>query len=367
MAIIMMISPKDNNFYNFRRELIEKLIKNKYEVYLVCPYGKKMDCFIEMGCKFINLTIDRRGTNPLKDLQQIRFYVDILKKYKPDLVLTYTTKCSIYGGIACGLTKTKYIVNNAGLIDTSTYPWWLKFILDTLYRLGFRKASCMMYQNSQERDYMNRILRNKVNYHDIPGSGVNVAEFSYQQYPEDDSSITFNFVARIVKIKGIDEFLECAKRIHSEYSNTRFIIYGDYDDDKYKVKLDEYIKCGYIEYGGVLLDMKSAIASAHAVIHPSYYEGMTNVVLEHSAMGRVCIGSDIPGVNDAIENGVTGYTFPRKDVGALVETVRTFIELPHERKETMGRTAREKVEREFDRSIVTNVYLEEIEKVLMED
>jgi glycosyltransferase involved in cell wall biosynthesis len=366
VATIMMISPKDNNFYNFRRELIEKLVENKYEVYLVCPYGEKMDYFIKKGCKFIDLTIDRRGTNPIKDLQQIRFYVGILKKFKPNIVLTYTTKCSTYGGIACRLTKTKYIVNNAGLIDTSTYSWWLRIILDTLYRLGFRKASCMMYQNSQEQDYMNSLLRNKIKCHCIPGSGVNTTEFSYQPYP-DESVITFNYVARIVKIKGIEEFLECAKRIQAEYPKSRFIIYGDYDEDEYRAKIEEYIELGYVEYGGVLLDVKPAITKSHAVIHPSYYEGMTNVVLEHSAMGRVCIGSDIPGVRDGIDDGVTGFTFPCKDVDTLVETVKTFIKLPNERKEAIGRAAREKMEREFDRSIVTNIYLEEIHNQLMEN
>jgi glycosyltransferase involved in cell wall biosynthesis len=364
MSRIMMISPKDNNFYNFRRELIENLLDEKHEVYLVCPYGEKIDYLTDIGCKFIDLSIDRRGTNPLTDLKQIKYYGTILKEYTPDLVLTYTTKCSVYAGIACGIAKAKYIVNNAGLIDTSDSQWWLKVVLDTLYKLGFNKASCMMYQNSQERDYLNYLLRNKVKCHLIPGSGVNITEFSYQPYPADDSVITFNYVARIVKIKGIDEFLECAKRIHTEYPMSRFVIYGDYDEDEYRVKIEEYIKLGYVEYGGVLLDMKPAITAAHAVIHPSYYEGMTNVVLEHSAMGRVCIGSDIPGVKDGIEDSVTGYTFPCKDVEALVAAVKKFIELPHEQKEAMGKAAREKMVREFDRSIVTNVYLEEIKKHL---
>lgn len=363
MPKIMMISPKDNNFYNFRRELIFKMRELGYEVYLVCPYGKKMDVFIKADCNFIDLKIDRRGTNPLKDFQQILFYKKILKEVKPDVVLTYTAKCSIYGGIACG-KKYSYIANNAGLMDTCTYPFWLDLVLNVLYKIGFKNASCMMYQNKQERDYLNKILKNKVKYIDIPGSGVNLGEFSFQPYPKNDNKIVFNFVGRIVEIKGIVEFIECAKRIHRDYPNTKFVIYGDYDDDSYKKQIQEGLEKGYLQYGGVLLDMKPAIMAAHAVIHPSYYEGMTNVVLEHSAMGRVCIGSDIPGVADGIEDGVTGYVFECKNIDSLVQRVRMFIELPHEKKAEMGLAARKKMEREFNREIVTNIYLDEISAIL---
>lgn len=363
MARIMMISPKDNNFYNFRRELIYKMLELGYEVYLVCPYGKKLDVLIVAGCKFIDLKIDRRGTNPIKDFGQILFYKKILKEVKPDIVLTYTGKCSIYGGIACG-KKYPYIVNNAGLMDTSTYPSWLKLVMDILYKVGFRNAICMMYQNHQERDYLNKILNNKVKYKEIPGSGVNINEFTFQPYPQNDDIITFNFVGRIVKIKGIDEFIECAKRIHQKYKNTRFVIYGDYDDDEYKKIIETGIQDGYLEYGGILLDMKPAIVNAHAVIHPSYYEGMTNVVLEHSAMGRVCIGSDISGVAEGIDEGITGYTFECKNIDALVEKVEKFVLLPNSEKAAMGKAAREKMEREFNREIVTNVYIAKIKEII---
>ena len=114
----------------------------------------------------------------------------------------------------------------------------------------------------------------------------------------------------------------------------------------------------------IIKDMKPYIEAAHAFIHPSYYEGMTNVVLEHSAMGRPCIGSDIPGVREGIEDGKTGYLFKVKDVDSLVEAVEKFISLPLFDKEEMGRAARRKMEAEFSRDIVTNIYLEEIERIL---
>ena len=222
----------------------------------------------------------------------------------------------------------------------------------------------MMYQNKGERDIVNGLLKNKVHFRDLPGSGVNLNQFSFCEYPKSDEIITFNYVARIVKIKGIDELLECAKRVKSKYPNVRFVLYGDYDDDAYRQKVAVLEEKGIIEYGGVQMDMKPYIEAAHAVIHPSYYEGMTNVVLEHSAMGRPCIGSDIPGVREGIEDGKTGYLFKVKDVDSLVEAVEKFISLPLFDKEEMGRAARRKMEAEFSRDIVTNIYLEEIERIL---
>lgn len=358
---ILLLSPKDNNFYNFRSELILKLHELGHEVVLVCPYGKKIDYFTQRGCRFVDLQMDRRGTSILNDLKLTLAYYRLLRQEKPDVVLTYTTKPSIYGGFVCGLLKIPYIVNNAGLMETTgLFDKFMKL----LYWAGFRKAACMMFQNSQERDVMEGVLRHKVPYRDIPGSGVNLNAFPFQEYPEEEQTVTFNYVARIVKIKGIDELLECAKRIKADHANARFVLYGDYDDDEYHARVAELEKEGIVEYGGVQMDMKPAITAAHAVIHPSYYEGMTNVVLEHSAMGRPCLGSNVPGVMAGIEDGKTGFIFRVKDVDSMVETVKKFIALPHSEKAEMGRAARGKMEHQFAREIVTNIYLEEIDAIL---
>lgn len=361
---ILMISPKDNNFYNFRSELILELLRLEFEVILVCPYGSKIDFFVNKGCKFIDLEIDRRGTSIVNDAKLVFAYRKLIRKVHPDLVLTYTTKCSVYGGMVCRMVKIPYIVNNAGLIESDNPNSMLQRVLKQLYKIGFKGAACMMYQNHRERDYINGILKGKVHYRDIPGSGVNLEQFHFCPYPQSDESIVFNYVARIVRMKGIDEFLECADRIKSKYPNTRFVIYGDYDEDDYRVKVQDYVENGIVEYAGVKLDMKPFISACHAVIHPSYYEGMTNVVLEHSAMGRPCIGSNIPGVREGIADGETGFLFEVKNVDSIVSTVERFINLSHENKVNMGKMARKKMEKEFDRCLVTSAYIEEINMIL---
>lgn len=361
---IFLISCKDYNFYNFRSEMILKLVELGYSITLVCPEGNKIPYFTERGCNFIGHSMDRRGTNPFRDLALIYTYYKIFKENKPDLVLSYTTKSVLYGGIACRLLKIPYIVNNAGLLEPSNYNPIVGICLKLLYKVGFKKASCMMYQNSRERDVLNEILKNKVPYRDIPGSGVNLTAFEYQNYPDISNPITFNYVGRLVSIKGIAEFLDCAERIKSKYPNTRFRIFGEYDEDIYRQRVDMLVKGGAVEYCGVQMDMKPFIAEANAVIHASYYEGMTNVILEHGATGRPAIASDIPGCKEPIDNGKSGYTFELKNVDDLVAKVEKFILLSHEEKAAMGKAAREKIEREYDRNIVTNIYIEEIDKIL---
>lgn len=362
MRKIVLISPKDYNFYNFRSELILELKKKGNEVVLICPYGKKIDYFTDRGCRFVNIEVDRRGKNIKNDLKLIFDYKKILTKENPDVVLTYTSKPSIYAGFVCGIMGIPYIVNNAGLMKTyGLFDKFMKF----LYWVGFRKASCIMFQNTQERDTIDNLLSHNVHFRDIPGSGVNLNEFCFSPYPNEENGIVFNYVGRIVALKGIDEYLECAKRIKKRYPNTIFRIYGDFDDDSYNIRIKELQEQGIVDYCGVKLDMKPAIREAHAVIHPSHYEGMTNVVLEHSAIGRICIGSDIPGVKDGIDDGKTGFVFKVNDVNSLVNAVIKFLNLTHIQKIRMASDARKKMEREFNREIVTNVYIEEIDRINM--
>ena len=359
----MFLAPILQNLVLFRSELINKLNDMGYELYLVVSNEGSNNYIQIEGVKIIFIDIDRRGTNIVNDLKLIKQYYSVINRIKPDVVLTYTTKCSVYGGIACTLRRIPYVINNSGLYNRDDYGPLMWIILKFLYKIGYSNASCMMYQNHYERNELNRILNKKVNFIDIPGSGVSLDKYKYSSYPQDTDGIIFNFVARIVNIKGIKEYLSCAKIIKSKYPQTVFRILGSYDDDSYKQMVEDYEREGVVEYCGPQSNMLPYIESCHAVIHPSYYEGMTNVVLEHSAVGRVCIASDIPGCREGIEDGKTGFLFEKKNVNQLVAAVERFILLPFEEKAMMGQKAREKMEREFDRQIVTNTYIKEIERI----
>ncbi len=360
---IMLVGPILENLTNFRRELIETLVKDKYEVLLVCSMKGYDESQIPEGVRVIDVAVDRRGKKAFKDLNQIRQYYKILKRERPDVVLLFTTKCSVYGGIACRLRKQKHIINNSGLVDMSTLSKPVRWVLKMMYRIGYGGADCMMYQNNYERDYFNQLLEGKF-YKDIPGSGINLDRYQLKPYPEQSSPITFNYVARIAQFKGIEEYLECARRIKEKYPEIIFRIYGSYDESDYKEVINEMSRNGIVEYQGKHKDMKPAMETCYAVIHPSHYEGLTNVILEHSATGRASIASDIPGCKEAVDDGITGYLFTVNNVEALVSKVENFIKLPYEKKVEMGRSARRKMENEFDRKIVVNTYMEEINRIL---
>ena len=364
MKKILMLGCQDNSFYNFRKEMVLAFKEHGYSVILASPYGSKIDYFTDRGIRFVDVNMQRRGTNPFSDLNIIKQYLSIIKEYDVDIILTFSSKCAIYGGWAAKRMKKPCIVNNSGLIILPDNKKFLQPFINMMYRFGDSHVSCMMYQNSYERDVLNKVMNNKVSYKLIPGSGVNLEEFMFEEYPEQSEKLIFNYVARIMKGKGINEYLACAKVIKREFPNTEFRIFGSYDDEYYKDLVEEYERNGCVKYCGVQMNMKPFIKEAHAVIHPSYSEGMTNVCLEHSSMGRVCIGSNIPGVKEIIDDGKTGFLFEVKNVNSLVEAVKKFILLSHEKKVEMGRNARIKMEKEFSREIVTNTYIEEISRIL---
>lgn len=361
MKKIILFSCKDYNFYNFRSEFILKLKRLGYDVLLVSPYGEKIDYFTEKGIRFTNIDINRRGMNVLEELRLLRDIKKILIEEKPDLVLTYNGKTSYYPSYLCKKMHIPHIINNAGVMKGNPL---LIALVEMLYKVSENKANCIMYQNSYERDYTQKLLKNKTHYRLLPGSGVDLEKFPYTEYPHNDESIIIDYVARIVKFKGIEEYLECAKYIKAKYPNTEFRIFGDYDDEQYRPIIENLQNDGIVNYCGVVKDMYSKVAESNLCIHVSEYEGMTNTILEHSSVGRPCIGSSVPGVMEGITDGVTGYLCNVNDAKSLIEKVELFLSLTFEQKEQMGKAARKKMEKEFDRNIVTNIYLEEINSIL---
>lgn len=194
----------------------------------------------------------------------------------------------------------------------------------------------------------------------IPGSGVNLDKWKYMEYPSDDNGIHFLFVARIIKEKGIEEYLNCAKVIKGKYPNTVFHILGPCDGE-YKEILDDYEAKDLIKYHGEVSDTSEYLKFAHCTIHPSYYpEGISNVLLESEASGRPVITTDRAGCRETVEDGVTGFCFETRNTQKLIEAVDKFVNMSNADRQQMGKNARLKMEREFDRNIVVEAYLKEM-------
>lgn len=365
MKRILILTNSSTGFYHFRKELIVSLINQKYEVFLSVPFGIFIDELKEMGCTVINTPVDRRGTDPLTDLKLIIRYNNLLKTLKPDLVLTYTVKPHIYGGLFCRLRNIPYIVNITGMGSTINNKGIIKSIVLSWLKISLRRASCVFFQNEMNLHYFlnNRIVATK--HQLIPGSGVNLSEYCLEEYPTGEI-VRFLFVGRVMREKGIELYLQTARTLKSRYSNIEFHVVGSCEEG-YEEELSWLEDQGIIVFHGYRKNVYDFYKDCHALILPSYHEGMSNVLLEAASCGRPVIASNIAGCRECFDDGVSGYSIEVGNTTDLIDKVEIFLRLSQEQRKQMGLAGRAKVEREFDRRYVLDKYLDEIRTVLLNE
>lgn len=345
--------------YSFRKELIRRLIEEGNEVYLSLPADPDNMYFMDLGCSIITTEIDRRGVNPVKDMKLIAFYKKMISEINPDVIFSYTIKPNIYGSL---VTNGKYrqVCNITGTGATFLDDTTVARICKNLYRMSVKKAYKVFFQNTGDRDFFveNRMIG--FNYEMLPGSGCNLEEHPYTEMPE-DGVIRFLFIGRVMKLKGIDEYLKAAEIVKTNYPNTEFIIAGWNEEEEYKKIVAEYQENGFVNYIGFRDDINDWIAKCNCTVLPSHGgEGVPNVLLESAAMGRICIGTNISGTANVIENDVTGYLFEKCDVAGLVTAMEKVVTMGTADRSAMGLAGHNKVKAEFDRNIVIQKYIDEV-------
>lgn len=361
MKKVLILVNHDVVIYNFRKELVERLLKDGYEVYISSPYGERIDDLASMGCKYIEASISRHGTNIAEELKLISYYKRIIKDVKPDVVLSYTIKPNIYGGMACKVLNVPYIANITGLGSAVENPGIMQKILIILYKIAFKNIHCVFFQNTENRQFFTDKNIALGKHRLVPGSGVNLDYFNVLDYPSDEIT-EFVFISRIMKEKGIDQYLEAAEYIKNKYPNTRFHICG-FCEEEYEEKLNILQDKGIVNYHGMLRDVRDILKKTHCTIHPTYYpEGMSNVLLESAACGRPLITTNRSGCREIVDNGVNGYIIKQQNSKDIIDKIEKFLKLSYEEKESMGLFGRRKIEIEFDRQVVVEAYIDEIEK-----
>ena len=356
---ILFLANNDTTIYNQRIELVERLIKDGHEVHISSLNGDYVDKMVSMGCVYHEVFFERHGMNPLKEMGLVKQYSAILEAIKPDIIFGYTIKQNIYGSIAAGRKGISFVANITGLGPAVENGGIKQKIAIVLYKYAFRNIKKVFFQNEENRAFF---VKHKIaiGKHDmLPGSGVNLERYSLLPYPDDDIT-EFVFIGRIVKEKGIDQYLEAAEFIKNKYPKTKFHVCGKYEEE-YKGKLDEYDKNGIVIYHGIIDDVRTVLEHTHCTVLPTYYpEGMANVLLESAACGRPIITTDRSGCRETIDDGVNGFVCKQKDSNDLIAQIEKFMALNWEDKKNMGLAGRTKVEKEFDRQIVIDKYLEEI-------
>ena len=366
---ILILFNSDIGLFLFRKELIEQFQKlMAAQVVISGPDGPYIEQLSGLGCHVHLLPLQRRGTNPFKDLNLFFSYLKLINQTTPDFVLTYTIKPNIYGGIACRLLGVAHLANVTGLGDAVENQGLVQKLVIILTKVAFKKTRAVFFQNASNKQFYEQLMVVRpVQTQLLPGSGVNLEKHYYINYPMDKKNIRLVYIGRIMKDKGIGELLEAVTKIHSNHPSATCDIVGSFEDDSYRNLIESYVVAEGGQYLGVSSDVHDLLNDYHAVVLPSYHEGMSNVLLEAAATGRPVLASNIPGCRETFDEGISGFGFEPRSVDSLVQAIERFIALPHEQKAAMGLAGRKKMEREFDRQIVVDAYMREIENILEEN
>ena len=372
---IVIVANATWNIYNFRLNVLDVLIANDFDVYVVAPVDKYIfykESFPEV--KHIHLRhLNRDGTNPIQELILIREFVRIYRKIKPDLVLHYTVKPNIYGGFAAGILKIPSIAVVTGLGYAFIHKGFIKAITKLLYRLSSKYHNKIIFENIDDKKLFvkyNLIKKNKGI--SIKGCGVDIKYFSpVNQNGKEKSNIVFTFIGRLLYDKGIVEFVEAAKIIKKDYINTEFWLIGEVDEKNPASVSEEdlinWVKNNNVIYHGFKENIKKYIAKSDCIVLPSYREGMSRTITEGMSMGKPVIATDVAGCKEAVDNRENGYLVPVKEIDPLVSAMEEIINMTTDERDEMGKNGREKAIKEFDDNLIADEILNIILDILKTD
>jgi len=360
---VLLVSRCAWTLYNFRLGIMRALKKNGN---IVIGGGAAGDGFEEkieaLGIPFIGLPIDKKGINPRSDLRLFCKLYSWYHRERPDIVHHFTIKPVIYGCMAAHLARVPRIINTItglGYVFTGEEKPWLKRLVESMYRLSIRRADFTFFQNKDDLDFfLKRRLVQDTRSGLLPGSGVDCEFFAppSKVKPSNEEAPTFLMVARLLRDKGVYEYVEAAHLVKHQFPTVHFQLLGGPDERNPNViprkDLDRWQSEGVVDWLGEVADVRPAMAKADVVVLPSYYrEGIPRALLEGAAMGKPLITTNAVGCREVVDEGINGLLVPIKDVQALAKAMTKMIKNPSMRNE-MGRAGRLKIEKEFDERIV---------------
>lgn len=355
----MIITNHSYMLWRFRKELIAELM-TRGEVVISTPFVGHENDFMNMGCRCIETKLERRGINPIKDFELYQTYINLLKQEKPDLVITYSIKPNVYAGYACTRLNIPYYVNVQGL-GTAFQKEPMATIATTMYRIALHNAKKVFFENeTNASEFIKRKIVKSDHIKVLHGAGVNLNDFTYQEFPEEDHKIHILFLGRIMKEKGVDELFEAAKKIKRKYKDQVVFDLVGFFEDGYKEKVRQLEKDNVIVFHGFQEDPMPYYKKAQCVVLPSYHEGMSNVVLEAAASGRCIISTNIPGCKEAVLDGISGLLCKKKNTESLYKALDKFIQLSHDEKKQMGLAGRKHMEAAFDKDKVVEITMKHL-------
>jgi len=365
---IVLSSNTAFSLYNFRLHLMRALKEKGFEVMAISPEDGKYSELLKKEFSFFAVkNLDRKGTNPIKDLKLFFEYFLLFRKLKPDLVINFTIKPNIYGSISAGLFGIPSISVITGLGYVFIREIWLTKLVKLLYWLAFRFNRAVVFQNSEDMKTLEKLCEGECLL--IESSGVDLKHFNPELCKEAKKvEFTFLFVGRLLTDKGIYELIRAFEKLKKEKQKVKLIIVGSPDEGNpnsvSKGELEKWMKEGLIEWHGFQEDVRPFYCMADCVVLPSYREGIPRVLLEAMAMEKPIITTDSPGCKNVCIDGVNGFLVKPKDVESLYLAMKKTVEMGQEELRKMGKKGREIVEGRYEISKIVNKYVKIVEEIL---
>jgi glycosyltransferase involved in cell wall biosynthesis len=355
---------------NFRRSLIEALIAAGHRVSVLAPRDEHSDALILLGTEFRVLDMDPKGLSPAANLGLLLRFLAANRALRPDAVVSFTIKNNIFGALAARFQSVPFIPGVSGLGTAFLSGASLRFVAETLYRIAFRNSPAVFFENGDDmRLFRDRGLIREAQARLVPGAGIDLAHFRPAPLEERTrGDTTFLLIARLLRDKGVLEFVEAARRLKRTHPALRFQLLGFLGaENRTAIRREEveaWTEEGVVEYLGATADVRPFIAAADCVVLPSYREGAPRTLLEAAAMARPIIATDVPGCREVVEEGRNGFLCAARDAGDLSRRMLDFLALSGERRREMGLASRRLAEERFDERIVIDAYLEAIDRAV---
>jgi glycosyltransferase involved in cell wall biosynthesis len=355
--------------YNFRFNLARSLKQNGYEVIFIAPYDCKYSDLIEKEFKFYDIQIDAKGINPLSDLKTMLNLYKLYKNIQPDVILNFTIKLNIYSSIVAGIIGIKSISNITGLGTIFIKQSLTTKIAKLLYKIALGYNNKVFFQNNDDRSLFIKdrlVMESKTDL--LPGSGVDLNKFIPILNNSSDEVFRFLLIARLLKDKGILEFINAIKILKRKYNNIEFKILGAVGVANKtaftKEELQIWIDSNLVNYLGTTDNVQDAISKVDCVVLPSYREGVPRSLLEACAMEKPIIATDVVGCKEVVDNGINGYLCEVRNSEDLADKMEMMLNLSEKERRVMGQAGRDKILKGFDEKIVIKKYLESIKNIL---
>lgn len=348
--------------------LINQLIESGHEVVAIAPKDAYSANIIAAGCQYINLTMDSRGVNPIKDGALTVELYRIYKRINPDVILHFTIKPNIYGTLAARLLKIPVINNVSGLGTVFLWDNFASKVALWMYKVAFKSANFVFFQNKDdEKHFIKKVGIKNLKTGILPGSGINISAFQPNGYMKNED-FTFILIARLLIDKGVEEFVEAVRILKKKGLKARFLVFGNIEaNHKRAISIDKvsaWAKEGIIEYMGVTDNIKEQVGHSDCVVLPSYREGTPRTLLEGGSMAKPLIATDVPGCNDVVINGFNGLLCKAKNSKHLAAKMEQLMSLPAAEIDTMGQNSRKLIVEKYDENIVIDKYQSAIKEVV---